>query len=88
MLSLLFGLAFALLERLLRTNGYLALAGAAYGALLYLVNFKVRSPALFTTLEDANPPFELAAHVLFGLLVSFAFFSTGSRRGEPVLSLA
>ena len=87
-LSALFGILFALVVPRLRTNGTVALAGTLYGALLYVVNFLVLAPLAFTVFEDANQPFELFAHVVFGTLLGFAFFSSGVRRGEPVLALA
>jgi uncharacterized membrane protein YagU involved in acid resistance len=86
-LSALFGMLFALVVPRLRTNGTIALAGTLYGALLYVLNFLVLAPLAFTTLQDANQPFELFAHIVFGTLLGFAFFSSGIRRGEPVLDI-
>ncbi len=86
-LSALFGMVFALAVPLFRTNGTAALAGTLYGLLLYIVNFLVLSPLVFTTFRGANQPFEVFAHVVFGTLLSFAFFGSGARRGEPVLAL-
>ncbi len=86
-LSALFGMAFALVVPRLRTNGTVALAGTAYGLLLYAVNFLVLAPLAFTTFQAANQPFEVFAHVVFGTLLSFAFFGSGVRRGEPVLAI-
>jgi|SRR6266536_952212 len=86
-LSALFGVLFALVVPGLRTNGTIALAGTLYGALLYVVNFLVLAPLAFTVFEDANQPFELFAHIVFGTLLGFAFFSSGARRGEPVLAI-
>ncbi len=68
-----FGVAFAMIASRLRTAGTLAAAGVAYGAALYVVNFKVLSPTLFTTFKMANQPFELVVHVAFGALLSLAF---------------
>jgi hypothetical protein len=78
---------FALAVPRLRTNGTIALAGTLYGALLYVVNFLLLAPLAFTVFRDANQPFELFAHVVFGTLLGFAFFSSGARRGEPVVSI-
>src|SRR6266571_33668 len=64
-----------------------ALAVPLYGGLLYVVNFLVLAPLVFTVFEDANQPFELFGHIVFGTLLGFAFFSSGARRGEPVLAL-
>ena len=86
-LSALFGVLFALAVPRLRTNGTVALAGTLYGVLLYVVNFLILASLVFTTFQDANQPFELFAHMVFGTLLSFAFFGSGVRRGEPVLAI-
>jgi uncharacterized membrane protein YagU involved in acid resistance len=86
-LSALFGMLFALAVPRLRTNGTVALVGTLYGVVLYVVNFLVLAPLAFTTFQDANQPFELFAHMVFGTLLSFAFFGSGARRGEPVLAI-
>jgi uncharacterized membrane protein YagU involved in acid resistance len=86
-LSALFGILFALAVPRFRTNGTVALAGTAYGLLLYVVNFLVLTPLVFTTFKAANQPFEVVAHLVFGTLLSFAFFGSGVRRGEPVLAI-
>ena len=67
--------------------GEVAVAGTAYGLLLYVVNFLVLTPLVFTTFRMANQPFEVVAHLVFGTLLSFAFFGSGVRRGEPMLAL-
>jgi hypothetical protein len=87
-LSVGFGAAFSLLAVRRRTNGSLALAGTCYGIALYLVNFTVFAPAVFTVFDDANQPFEFVTHVVFGLLLALAFFSSGTRRKDPVLAIA
>jgi uncharacterized membrane protein YagU involved in acid resistance len=86
-LSAAFGVAFALLVPWLRTNGTVALVGTAYGLLLYLVNFQVLARLLFTTFKMANQPFEVVVHVVFGTLLSLAFFGSGVRRGEPAVAV-
>jgi uncharacterized membrane protein YagU involved in acid resistance len=86
-LSALFGMVFALAVPRFRTNGTVALAGTIYGLLLYVVNFLVLTPLVFTTFRMANQPFEVVAHLVFGTLLSFAFFGSGARRGEPVLAI-
>jgi uncharacterized membrane protein YagU involved in acid resistance len=86
-LSALFGMIFALAAPRFRTNGTVALAGTMYGLLLYVVNFLVLTPLLFTTFRMANQPFEVFAHLVFGTLLSFAFFGSGVRRAEPVLAI-
>lgn len=86
-LSALFGVAFAMVTPLLRTNGTVAIAGTVYGAGLYVVNFMILAPLFFTTFQMANQPFELVVHLVFGTLLSLAFFSSGPRRAEPLLAL-
>jgi uncharacterized membrane protein YagU involved in acid resistance len=81
-LSALFGAVFALAVPRLRTNGTVAVAGTAYGLLLYVVNFLVLTPLWFTTFKAANQPFEVFAHLVFGTLLSFAFFGSGARRAS------
>ena len=85
--SALFGILFALAVPRFRTNGTVALAGTVYGLLLYVLNFLVLTPLAFTTFRMANQPFEVVAHLVFGTLMSFAFFGSGVRRGEPALAI-
>jgi uncharacterized membrane protein YagU involved in acid resistance len=86
-LSAAFGVLFALAVPRFRTNGTVALAGTAYGVLLYVVNFLILAKVAFHVFETANQPFELFAHVVFGTLLAFAFFGTGVRRGEGVVAI-
>ncbi len=86
-LSIVFGIVFALVVPLFRTNGTVALAGIVYGALLYVLNFLVIAPLAFPIFEMANQPFELTVHIVFGALLSFAFFGSGVRASEPVIAL-
>lgn len=87
-LSAAFGALFAMVVSAFRTNGTLLLAGTAYGALLYLVNFKIFAPLAFPVLKMANQPFEVVVHIVFGTLLAVAFLSSDTRRGEPVIALA
>ncbi len=86
-LSVAFALVFAVAASRLRTNGTVALAGIAYGALLYVVNFLILAPLAFPIFKMANQPFELAIHIVFGALVAVAFFSSGIRRDEPPVAI-
>ena len=86
-LSAAFGVAFGLVVPWLRTNGTVALAGVVYGLVLYLVNFQVLARLFFTTFKMANQPFEVVVHVVFGILLAFAFFGSGVRRGEPAVAV-
>jgi|SRR6266508_1754830 len=83
-LSITFGVVFAFVASRLRTNGAVMLAGLAYGALLYLLNFQILARVAFTTFKMANQPFELLVHIVFGALLALAFYSSGVRRGEHV----
>jgi hypothetical protein len=87
-LSLAFGMLFALAVPALRSNGTVALAGGIYGALLYLVNFQILGRIFFDQfLQGPNQPFELVIHVVFGHLLALAFYSSGIRSGERVVAL-
>jgi hypothetical protein len=87
-LSLAFGMLFALVVPALRSNGTVALAGGVYGALLYLVNFQLLGRIFFDQfLQGPNQPFELVVHVVFGHLLALAFYSSGIRSGERVVTL-
>jgi len=85
-LSALFGIIFALVVPALRTNGTVALVGTIYGVLLYVVNFIILAPLIFTVFQGANQPFELFAHIVFGTLLAFFFYGSGVRRDEGLLS--
>jgi hypothetical protein len=61
-------------------NRTVALAGTAYGLLLYVLGFLVLTPLVFTTFRMANQPFEVFAHLVFGTLLSFSFFVGGAPR--------
>jgi hypothetical protein len=52
-----------------------------------VVNFLVLAALAFTTFRMANQPFEVFAHLAFGTLLSFAFFGSGARWGDPILAL-
>jgi uncharacterized membrane protein YagU involved in acid resistance len=84
-LSIAFGLIFALVAPAFRTNGTVALAGGLYGALLYVVNFLIIGRTLLPQFQMANQPFELVVHIVFGHLLALFLYSVGSRRGEPFL---
>src|SRR6266705_474334 len=89
-----FGVVFALLVPWLRSNAVIAVAGTAYGALLFVLNFLILDQLFFTTFKAANKPFELLAHLVFGTLLAFAFLRAGvagerpavAHRGEPAAS--
>jgi uncharacterized membrane protein YagU involved in acid resistance len=89
MLSMLFGIGFALLASLAlrhRGPGMLALAGVGYGLLLYVVNFQVLGRIFFEWFTDPmGPPqgFEAFIHAVFGLLlVPFFLGAIGRSSGR------
>jgi hypothetical protein len=86
-LSMLYGALFGVAVPRFRTNGTVAIAGTIYGAVLFVVNFLYIAPVAFYAFDKANYPFELFAHLVYGMLLSFAFFGSGIRRGEPVIAL-
>ena len=82
-LSAAFGVVFSLFVPRMRTNGTLLLAGGAYGLVVYAVNFRLLSPALFPAFQQANQPFEVLVHLVYGGLLAVGFVSRGVRAGEP-----
>ncbi|GIU84964.1 MAG: hypothetical protein KatS3mg008_1739 [Acidimicrobiales bacterium] len=82
-LSALFGAIFALILPKMRTNGTLLLSAGVYGLVVYLVNFRILSPVFFPAFQDANQPFEVLVHLVYGQLLAVFFLSRGVRRGEP-----
>ncbi len=81
-LSVLFGIAFALIATGIRDGRTLLLAGAAYGVALYVVNFQVLGRTAFPWFQDGpDQLFELFAHLGYGLLL--APFLIGLHRRQP-----
>ena len=56
-ISVMFGVAFAFVAPLFRTNGTVALAGIVYGALLYVLNFLVIAAGRSSHIRDGQPTF-------------------------------
>ena len=80
-LSVGFGIAFGLLVTRLRATPFaVASLGIVYGVALYLVNFQVIDRAVFGWFADANQPFELVVHVVFGSLVALPFIRLARAR--------
>ncbi|MDZ7734601.1 MAG: hypothetical protein U5R31_17315 [Acidimicrobiia bacterium] len=69
-LSALFGVIFSLLVPRMRTNGTLLLSAGAYGLAIYIVNFRLLSPVFFPVFQDANQPFEILIHLVYGLVLA------------------
>ncbi len=86
-LSAVFGMLFAVVVPMFRTNGTVALAGGLFGALLFVVNFLIIAEVWLDQFQMPNKPFELAIHIVFGHLLAVAFYSSGTRRGEPFIAV-
>lgn len=84
-LSVAFGLIFALVTHPWGAGSLAAIAGLVYGGAIYVVNFQILSRFVDqwgAFLEGTNQPFELAAHLVFGaLLAVFLAPATRSARG-------
>lgn len=83
LLSALFGVIFSLAVPRMRTNGTLLLSAGVYGLIVYLVNFRLLSPSFFPAFQDANQPFEVLVHLVYGQVLALIFLSRGVRSGEP-----
>ena len=87
LLSAGFGATFSFFATHLRTSGQIITSGALYGLLLYALNFLVLVPVLFTQLSAANQPFNLLAHILFGIVLGWSLFGPrGWRAPRPALT--
>jgi uncharacterized membrane protein YagU involved in acid resistance len=86
-LSIAFGIVFAVVARRLRTNGEVALAGFVYGGLLYVLNFQILARVAFETFRGADQPFEVVVHLVFGLVLALTFYNSGPRHREPFFGL-
>lgn len=87
-ISIFYGMGFGLISSRLRTNGTVALVGALYGVAIYLLDFRVLAPVWFEAFEYVDQAFELLIHVLYGLVVALAFYSSDVRRGEPFIKIS
>ncbi len=81
-LSALFGVIFSLAVPKMRTNGTLLLSAGLYGLIVYVVNFRVLSPVFFPVFQDANQPFEVLIHLVYGQVLAVIFLSRGVRARE------
>ena len=82
LLSALFGLIFSLAVPKMRNNGTLLLSAGVFGLMVYLVNFRLLSPQFFPAFQDANQPFEVLIHLVYGEILAVIFLSRGVRAGE------
>jgi uncharacterized membrane protein YagU involved in acid resistance len=87
-ISIFYGMGFGLISSRLRTNGTVALVGALYGIAIYLLDFRVFAPLWFNTFEYVDQSFELLIHMLYGLVVALAFYSSDVRKGEPFIKIS
>jgi hypothetical protein len=53
-----------------------------YGLIVYVVNFRLLSPLFFSAFQDANQPFEVLIHLVYGQVLAVIFLSRGVRAGE------
>lgn len=76
-----FGIVFAFLVRSLRDNGKIAIAGTVYGLAVFFFTFVILAQLVpwFRAFQNANYPFEFFAHMVYGTLLSFAFFGSAER---------
>jgi len=86
-ISIFYGMLFGLFTPRLRTNGTVALAGLAYGGLIYLIDLQLIAPIWFPLFTSGDQSFSLLVHLLYGMVVGIAFYSADVRRGEPFLSV-
>ena len=73
-------LAWAAPAPLLARRGPAPLVGAAYGALIYLLDFRVVAPRRFPGLAELDSPVQLADHVAYGVSVVSAARLLAGRR--------
>jgi hypothetical protein len=84
-LSVLFGIIFAIMTAPIRSAGVLLAAGLLYGGMIYAVNFQILSRFVdyFSALLDmTNQPFELCVHLVFGSVLA-ALYAPAAIRGRP-----
>lgn len=86
-LSALFGVIFSQFVPKMRTNATLLICAGLFGIVVYLVNFRILSPLFFKAFQDANQPFMLLLHVIYGQILGVIFLSRGVRRGESRFDL-
>jgi hypothetical protein len=87
-ISIFYAMGFGLISSRLRTNGTVALMGALYGVAIYVLDFRVFAPLWFETFEDVDQSFQLLIHILYGLVVALAFYSSDVRRREPFIKIS
>jgi hypothetical protein len=81
------GAAMGLVSPMLRTNGTVAILGAAFGMLLYLATFVLLAPRYFPALEAADKPFWFLSLAFFGWLTGLTMFGSDVRRAERVIAV-
>ena len=78
-ISLISGIIFGLVAARLRNNALIAVAGLAFGLLLYLVNFQLIGRFVLPQFQMPNQPFEVFAHLVFGAIVAPFLFRWSPR---------
>lgn len=79
-LSLIYAYILAwVIERLNMTTGTAALLGAAFGLVIYAVNFYAVAPALFPWFEQARTWITIVSHIAFGLLLGWSYRALADR---------
>lgn len=80
-----FGIVFALFARRLRSNGAIAVAGASYGLVIFLLTFVVLAQFVpwFRAFTNASYPFEFFAHMVYGTLLGFALYRPRDAAAVP-----
>jgi hypothetical protein len=81
-LSIVFGMAFALLVPFLRNLLVLTAGGIVYGLAVYVVNFQILGNTVFEWFTNPNGPnqwFEVLVHGAFGLMLVPFFVGVGRR---------
>ena len=81
-LSVAFGVGLGVLLHRVAADAVRAAVGLVYGLALYLVNFLVVAPIAFPVFRDANQPFELVIHVVFGAVAVLFLLDLRSARRD------
>lgn len=69
MLSAVYGAVFGVVLQGVESKGTLVVLGLVFGIAIYLINFQVIAPLLFTAFTTVNQPFQVLAHAMFGIIL-------------------
>ncbi len=84
-LSVTFGVVFALLTHPWGIGTTATLAGLVYGGAIYVINFQILSRVIDywgAFIQETNQPFELASHLVFGAILAVFFPAVTRNRTE------